>query len=87
MGVIARLILAGVSKSKIIAKYGVGLNNIDLEACRKRNVAVGWTGGVNKLSVAEMALGFMLMFARNLFVSSNELKIKKIIYSNLINIR
>jgi phosphoglycerate dehydrogenase-like enzyme len=59
---------------KIIAKYGVGLNNIDLEACRKRNVIVGWSGGVNKLSVAEMALGFMLMFARNLFVSSNELK-------------
>tara|TARA_Y100001954_G_C15729853_1_gene562694 strand:+ start:144 stop:1064 length:921 start_codon:yes stop_codon:yes gene_type:complete len=59
---------------KIIAKYGVGLNNIDLEACKKRNIAIGWTGGVNKLSVAEMALGFMLMFARNLFMSTNELK-------------
>ena len=59
---------------KIIAKYGVGLNNIDLEACKKRNIAIGWTGGVNKLSVAEMALGFMLMFARNLFMATNELK-------------
>ena len=29
---------------------------------------------MNKLSVAEMALGFMLMFARNLFIASNELK-------------
>jgi D-3-phosphoglycerate dehydrogenase len=29
---------------------------------------------VNKLSVAEMALGFMLMFARNLYMTSNELK-------------
>ena len=59
---------------KIIAKYGVGLNNIDLENCRERNVAVGWTGGVNKLSVAEMTLGFMLMSTRNLYATSNELK-------------
>lgn len=61
-------------KLKIIAKYGVGLNNIDLEACKKRDIAIGWTGGVNKLSVAEMTLGYMLMLMRNLFVTSNELK-------------
>ena len=59
---------------KIVSKYGVGLNNIDLEACQKRDIAIGWTGGVNKLSVAEMTLGYMLMLCRNLFVTSNELK-------------
>ncbi len=67
-------ILCQCPKLKIIAKYGVGLNNINIEACKKRNITIGWTGGVNKLSVAEMALGFMLMFARNLFMASNELK-------------
>ncbi len=59
---------------KIVSKYGVGLNNIDLEACKKRDISIGWTGGVNKLSVAEMTLGYMLMLCRNLFVTSNELK-------------
>ena len=59
---------------KLISKYGVGLNNIDIEACKIRNITIAWTGGINKLSVAEMALGFMLMFARNLYISSNELK-------------
>ena len=59
---------------KIISKYGVGLNNIDMKACQKRNVAIGWTGGVNKLSVAEMTLGFMLALSRNLFQSSYLLK-------------
>ena len=59
---------------KIIAKYGVGLNNIDKEACQKRDIKIGWIGGVNRLSVAEMALGFMLMLSRNLFVTSNQLK-------------
>lgn len=59
---------------KIISKYGVGLDNIDLEACRNRNIIVGWTGGINKRSVAEMALGFMLACCRNLYSTSNQLK-------------
>lgn len=59
---------------RIIAKYGVGLDNIDLEACKERGVRVGWTGGVNKRSVAEMALGFMLALSRNLYITSNQLK-------------
>lgn len=67
-------ILDELPKLKIIAKYGVGLDNIDIEACKRRNVTVGWTGGVNKRSVAEMALGFMLALIRNLYTTSNQLK-------------
>ena len=67
-------VLERCSNLKMVSKYGVGLNNIDLDACKKRDIAIGWTGGVNKLSVAEMALGFMLMFSRNLFMTSNQLK-------------
>jgi D-3-phosphoglycerate dehydrogenase len=52
----------------------VGLDNIDLDFCKERNVVVGWTGGVNKESVAEMALGFMIALTRNLFSTSNQLK-------------
>lgn len=59
---------------KVIAKYGVGLDNIDLGFCRERGIAVGWTGGVNRLSVAELTLGFMLALCRNLYVTSNQLK-------------
>lgn len=59
---------------KIIAKYGVGLDNIDLDACRKRGIMVGWTAGVNSYAVAEMTLGFMLMLSRNLYLTSNQLK-------------
>lgn len=59
---------------KMITKFGVGLDNIDLEACKQRNIAVGWTGGVNRRSVAEMTLGFMLALSRNLFSTSAQLK-------------
>lgn len=59
---------------KVISKYGVGLDNIDLEACKDRGVSVVHTQGVNKRSVSEMALGFMLMLSRNLYITSNQLK-------------
>lgn len=59
---------------RFISKYGVGLDNIDLEECKKRNINIGWTGGVNKLSVAEMTLGFMLTLCRNILLTSNQLK-------------
>jgi len=71
---ITPFILDRIPSVKVIAKYGVGLDNIDIEACRERNVMVGWTGGVNKTSVAEMALGFMLALCRNLYSTSNQLK-------------
>ena len=67
-------LLLELPRLKIIAKYGVGLDNVDLDACSKHNVTVGWTPGVNKTSVAEMALGFTLMLSRNLYVTSNQLK-------------
>lgn len=59
---------------KIVSKYGVGLDNIDHGACKKFGVAIGWTGGVNRLSVAEQTLGFMLGLSRNLYQSSLLLK-------------
>lgn len=67
-------VLSQCSSLEILAKYGVGLNNIDLEACKQHNVRIGWTGGTNRLSVAEMTIGFMLSLSRNLFKTSYELK-------------
>ena len=58
---------------KVVSKFGVGLDNIDLEYCKEKDIKTGWSSGVNKYSVAEMTLGFMLMHIRNLYVSSNKL--------------
>jgi len=67
-------VLEQCPRLKIISKYGVGLDNIDLDACKASNVQIGWTGGVNSRSVAEMTLGFMLMLTRNLYCKSVNLK-------------
>jgi D-3-phosphoglycerate dehydrogenase len=64
-------------KLKIISKYGVGLDNIDIEACKKRNIKIGWSAGVNKEAVAELTLNFIISLSRNIYTSSNQLKTGK----------
>jgi len=59
---------------KVISKYGVGLDNIDIEYCRQKNISIGWTPGVNKTSVAEMTVAFMITLSRNIYLTSNQLK-------------
>jgi len=68
-------LLAACPRLQIISKYGVGLDNVDQEACRDRGVAVGWTPGVNRRSVAEMTVGLMIGLTRNLFVTSQKLRL------------
>ena len=63
-------LLDNCTNLKIISKFGVGLDNIDLDACRVRGVAIGWTPGVNKRSVSEVVMGQMIGLSRNLFTHS-----------------
>ena len=67
-------ILSKVNRLKIISKYGVGLNNIDQESLKRRNITLAWKGGVNRRSVAELTLCFMLGLSRNIFQSGFKLK-------------
>ena len=57
-------VLTALPKLKTIAKYGNGCESFDFKAMKKHNVRFGYTWGVNKLAVAELALGFMLMGLR-----------------------
>ena len=67
-------LLTRCPRLRAIAKFGVGLDNVDLEACRRREVYVGWTPGINRRTVAEVALGFMIGMAHNLFFTTHLLK-------------
>jgi phosphoglycerate dehydrogenase-like enzyme len=57
------------------AKFGVGLDNVDQAAADKYNVKIGWTGGVNRRCVAEMALCFMVGLSRHIFFSAGDLRV------------
>lgn len=67
-------LLDKLPKLKIIAKYGVGLDMIDMPALESRGVKLGWTDGVNKRSVSELTLCFMLGLARQVFTSGYKCK-------------
>src|SRR5450756_55288 len=49
---------------KIIARTGVGYDAVDVEAATQRGIAVTITPGVNRHSVAEFAMAFMLQCSR-----------------------
>lgn len=62
-------VLDGCPNLKVICKYGVGTDNLDLAAMAVRGIALGWSGGVNRRSVTELALAFMLGHVRNVIPS------------------
>lgn len=52
-------------KLKILARHGAGYDGVDLEAARKHGVLVCTAGGANAISVAELAIFYMLYCSRN----------------------
>jgi phosphoglycerate dehydrogenase-like enzyme len=50
-------LLAKLPRLRVISKYGVGLDSIDQDALRNHGIQLLHTPGVNRYSVAELALG------------------------------
>jgi phosphoglycerate dehydrogenase-like enzyme len=67
-------IFAALPALEIVSKYGVGLDMIDLAAARRHGVSIRWTPGVNRQSVAELAVAFMIALARNLMPLASEVR-------------
>lgn len=61
-------------KLKAAVKFGVGVDNFDLEYCKEKNIFVGRTVGSNSRSVAETAISFVIADSKNLFQSLSETK-------------
>ena len=58
--------LQAADRLKVIARYGVGVDNVDLATAREKGIVVTNTPGANSVSVAELALGLMLALARQI---------------------
>jgi phosphoglycerate dehydrogenase-like enzyme len=66
-------VLDQLPKLKVISKYGVGINNLNLASMKSKGVKLGFTPGVNKQSVAELALTLMLLSLRKIHRNHNEI--------------
>jgi (S)-sulfolactate dehydrogenase len=58
---------------KVVGRLGVGLDNIDLETCKRRDVAVYPATGANTLSVAEYVIAVSLVLVRRAYGSRDSM--------------
>src|SRR6185437_13252938 len=59
-------LFAAAPHVRLVHKWGVGVDNIDLDAARARGVTVARTTGSNARPVAEFTVGAILSLLRNL---------------------
>jgi phosphoglycerate dehydrogenase-like enzyme len=59
-------LLEAASRAKLLHKWGVGVDNFDLDAARRLNIPVARTTGSNAVAVAEFTIGLMIASLRNL---------------------
>src|SRR5471030_1429803 len=73
LDVLDEALFRAVPELRIVSKYGVGLDMIDLAAARRHGVSVRWTPGVNRQAVAELTMAFMIALGRSLVPLAREM--------------
>jgi D-3-phosphoglycerate dehydrogenase len=59
-------LIAAAPKLRVIARAGTGVDNVDVAAASARGIVVMNAPGANSVSVAELAIGFVLALARHI---------------------
>jgi D-3-phosphoglycerate dehydrogenase len=67
-------VIASAKSLKVISRYGVGFNNVDLDAAKASRIVVTNTPGANAKSVAELAVGLMLNLLRPIIPANVQTK-------------
>jgi D-3-phosphoglycerate dehydrogenase len=67
-------VLTAVPELRVISKYGVGLDAVDLKAIARHQVKLAWTGGVNRRSVAELTVMFAIALLHRVPQADRELR-------------
>lgn len=70
----AKVVTKAPSTLKVISRYGVGYDQVDIKACGQRGIVVTNTPGVNAESVADLAFGLMLSVARQIPYADGQTK-------------
>jgi phosphoglycerate dehydrogenase-like enzyme len=71
---VTKTTLETLPQLKMISKYGVGLDNLDIPSIKEKGVEFAVTTGTNKRSVAELTLSFMLGLCHRTFIGSERIK-------------
>jgi len=71
---ITKKIISSDKQLKVISRYGIGLDNIDLEAAKERNVLVFNTPETPKIAVAELAISLIFSLLKKIINVDKNLK-------------
>jgi len=63
---ITKAVIASAPSLKVVAKHGIGVDNIDLDAAKARGIRVVNAPGTNAEAVADLVFGLMICTARRL---------------------
>jgi D-3-phosphoglycerate dehydrogenase len=67
-------VLRAARKLKLLHKWGVGVDNLDVATARELGIKVARTTGANALAVAEFTIGLMLATLRNITLGHRDMQ-------------
>lgn len=67
-------VFAALPELEVVSKYGVGTDMIDIAAMARHGVRLGWRGGVNRRSVAELVIAMMISLLRHVPLGNREIR-------------
>ena len=59
-------VIEAAARLQVIARYGVGIDQVDVQAATRRGIVVTNTPGANSVAVAELTIGLMLALGRRI---------------------
>jgi D-3-phosphoglycerate dehydrogenase len=71
---VSRGVIESLENTKIISRYGVGVNTIDLEAAKEKGITVANVPDYGMEEVSNHALALLLSWARKVTLLNNEVK-------------
>lgn len=71
---ITERVMAAAPHLRLIARVGIGLDNVDLAAARRRNIRVTYTPDAPAPAVAELTLGLMLAVLRHIAAADRQMR-------------
>jgi D-3-phosphoglycerate dehydrogenase / 2-oxoglutarate reductase len=71
---ITQKVFANAPNLKLISRVGIGVDSVDLQESRRRQVKVSYTPDAPSPAVAELTLGLMLSMLRRITMSNNGLR-------------
>jgi D-3-phosphoglycerate dehydrogenase len=67
-------VLEKAKRLKVIARWGVGIDGIDLETAKRRGISVSNTPNVFNDEVADIVMGYIIMMARQLHILDRSIR-------------